>query len=307
MNQVYSTREMAQMCGVNESTIKRWADSGKLRCMKTPGGHRKFKIKDVLTFFNEYGFEALGMSAEGGPSEAETGNIFPMLVLKHDLPGLSRLYLESAVQKEPREAARVLFNLLTAGFTLSEICDGIVGPAMNEVGNQWREGRISVMEEHLISATTIHALNRMVEMIPRQTPTGKSALCCPANGEAHSIGAEMTGLMLESLGWTTRVTVSPTPFKEITSYVRENRPDMVCLSLVNAPDNGRLREDLDALHSVAAEANTVVAIGGRGAAEAADLRHDFMGQSIKDLEIYARTLTARRRGTEGKTNGRPTE
>ncbi|MSQ42221.1 MAG: helix-turn-helix domain-containing protein [Dehalococcoidia bacterium] len=31
-----------EILGVNESTVRRWADSGELRCFRTPGGHRRF-------------------------------------------------------------------------------------------------------------------------------------------------------------------------------------------------------------------------------------------------------------------------
>lgn len=35
--------------GVNESTVRRWADSGEIRCFRTPGGHRRFAEDDLLT------------------------------------------------------------------------------------------------------------------------------------------------------------------------------------------------------------------------------------------------------------------
>ena len=43
----YSTREVAQMWNVSESTVKRWADTSGLHCYRTPGGHRKFRPASV--------------------------------------------------------------------------------------------------------------------------------------------------------------------------------------------------------------------------------------------------------------------
>ena len=34
--------------GVNESTVRRWADSGDIRCFRTPGGHRRFAEGDLF-------------------------------------------------------------------------------------------------------------------------------------------------------------------------------------------------------------------------------------------------------------------
>lgn len=35
--------------GVNESTLRRWADAGQVRSVRTPGGHRRFAREDVQT------------------------------------------------------------------------------------------------------------------------------------------------------------------------------------------------------------------------------------------------------------------
>ncbi len=37
-----------EILGVNESTVRRWADSGELRCFRTPGGHRRFAEGDLV-------------------------------------------------------------------------------------------------------------------------------------------------------------------------------------------------------------------------------------------------------------------
>jgi excisionase family DNA binding protein len=34
--------------GVNESTVRRWADAGKIRVFRTPGGHRRFAEADLI-------------------------------------------------------------------------------------------------------------------------------------------------------------------------------------------------------------------------------------------------------------------
>ena len=46
------------MWDVSESTIKRWADAGLLKCQKTVGGHRKFGLDEVSRFQNRSGLIA---------------------------------------------------------------------------------------------------------------------------------------------------------------------------------------------------------------------------------------------------------
>ena len=47
----YNSYQLAEIIGVNVSTIKRWTESGKLNCTKTVGGHRKFNLNDISNFF----------------------------------------------------------------------------------------------------------------------------------------------------------------------------------------------------------------------------------------------------------------
>ena len=44
----YSTKEISEIFGVVESIIKRWTDSGKLKCFKTLGGHRRYPADWIL-------------------------------------------------------------------------------------------------------------------------------------------------------------------------------------------------------------------------------------------------------------------
>lgn len=39
--------EVAAMFGVSSKTVKRWVQTGKLPCIRTPGGHRRYRQSDV--------------------------------------------------------------------------------------------------------------------------------------------------------------------------------------------------------------------------------------------------------------------
>jgi excisionase family DNA binding protein len=42
-----SLRRACEILGVDESTLRRWADSGRLRVYRTPGGHRRFSLSNL--------------------------------------------------------------------------------------------------------------------------------------------------------------------------------------------------------------------------------------------------------------------
>ncbi len=52
--------QACQLLGVNESTLRRWADAGQVRSFRTPGGHRRFSEEDLRAL----------MAGQGGQGQA---------------------------------------------------------------------------------------------------------------------------------------------------------------------------------------------------------------------------------------------
>lgn len=44
--------EVAELFGVNPKTVAQWAMSGRLPSIRTPGGHHRYRRKDVLALLN---------------------------------------------------------------------------------------------------------------------------------------------------------------------------------------------------------------------------------------------------------------
>ena len=51
--QSFSTSEVAKYCHVTADTIRKWAEAGRIRVFKTPGGHRRIRREDLLKFLRE--------------------------------------------------------------------------------------------------------------------------------------------------------------------------------------------------------------------------------------------------------------
>lgn len=45
--------EVAAMFRVDPKTVTRWARSGKIRAVRTPGGHRRYRRTEIQTFRDE--------------------------------------------------------------------------------------------------------------------------------------------------------------------------------------------------------------------------------------------------------------
>ena len=53
-NRPLTTFEVSRVCGVVHGTVSKWVDEGKLNAFKTPGGHRRVKMTDLLVFLKIY-------------------------------------------------------------------------------------------------------------------------------------------------------------------------------------------------------------------------------------------------------------
>jgi excisionase family DNA binding protein len=51
----YTTFEISQICGVNPTTVQNWIKAKRLNAFQTPGGHRRVRREDLISFMQEYG------------------------------------------------------------------------------------------------------------------------------------------------------------------------------------------------------------------------------------------------------------
>src|SRR6266481_1394687 len=121
---VLSTRQVAMLLGVGEATVKRWADAGEIDCFRTPGGHRKFRLRDVTAFVNKRQYHvAETLPAQLTPGEEAGGDEAIAAVEKSALAGdASSLVAQMAA-------------LRLHGHDLAVIFDDVVAPALQRIGS----------------------------------------------------------------------------------------------------------------------------------------------------------------------------
>jgi excisionase family DNA binding protein len=56
MNRYYTTHEAAELLGVSLPTVVNWIKARRLRCHRTPGGHRRIAREDLAAFMLRHGF-----------------------------------------------------------------------------------------------------------------------------------------------------------------------------------------------------------------------------------------------------------
>ncbi|MBK9519095.1 MAG: excisionase family DNA-binding protein [Anaeromyxobacter sp.] len=67
MNRYYSTHEAARLLGVSLPTIVNWIKARRLRCHRTPGGHRRIAREDLAAFMLRHGMPLAAELSDAAP------------------------------------------------------------------------------------------------------------------------------------------------------------------------------------------------------------------------------------------------
>ena len=216
----FSTRELAQMWNVSESTVKRWTDAGKLRCTKTPGGHRKFRLTDISRFQDQQGFEATGLLTT---EEWED----PQLELWLNQKNLDRVVELVTFLAQENQRARVraiLERLYMRGMRLEDIYDDVIFPVFRRLakGDQL-PGQVLLITNNLEDALT-----GLFPQIVRQRCNGKTALCASERGRCR-LSVNAISRILEIEGWDTLNLGAQVPYQIMAELVVHEPVNMVCV------------------------------------------------------------------------------
>src|SRR5436305_741312 len=126
-----STAQVAAALGVSVTTVKRWVDDGILPAQKTPGGHRKLLLADVLRIIREGNFPHLDLARLDLPC--------PDLAAAQPQVVSGRL-LTALRAGEADVARRLLEEASEAGVPAETLADSVVAPAMAQLGHEWEKG-----------------------------------------------------------------------------------------------------------------------------------------------------------------------
>jgi len=283
---ILSTADVARLFKVTETTVKRWADEGNLKCQKTPGGHRKFEMRNVVEFARDSNFDPLGALAL--LDDAHFSTAVQVAVLTRDFPTLVVAFVERALSPERTDLYALLSYLYEHKIHLWEIYDLVVRPGMAEIGERWARGEIGINHEHRASHETLEALSRLQAQIFIKPPTGNTVLCACVGEEKHEIGLRCAAYLFDSEGWRVHYLGAETPHQAVVASIRELHPTIVCLSITR-PD-----PDLDAalgdIVDAARAAGARVIAGGFGASRTGrgkELLDGIMHSSSEVLEFIA--------------------
>jgi MerR family transcriptional regulator, light-induced transcriptional regulator len=249
-----SPRVLAEAIGVSESSLKRWADEGRLAAERTAGGHRRIPVSEALRFIRHSGLTLVRPDLLGLPGE-------PVAMGRSREAAAERL--EGLLMEDRADAARsLLVSLYVDGASLSWICDEVIRVVLARLGELWEHGPSGIFLEHRATETCLRSLAQLRLLLPPVPSDAPAAVGGAFEGDDYQIPSAMAALILAEAGYRARDLGPRTPVAATLEAVARYGPGLIWQSIsVEPADPVRAIRDLARLAKVVSPGALVV--GGR--------------------------------------------
>jgi excisionase family DNA binding protein len=239
-HRLLTSAEVAKILGVTAGSVKRWADLGLLRCARTVGRHRRFDPVEVERFRKDQTGE---VQPEHGPDVEGWLDLLLSDSDSHQL--LATLYSERA--------------RLGAWWKVAESLSAV----LEEIGERWTEGSLSILEEHMASERLSRILAQVSDQLPSR-PGAPRLLLTTAEGEEHTLGLSLAEMVIREHGWPVLWAGRRVPLSEIVAHVASGAVDAVAVSASGTAEPGDLLAQTERLGAICRAGEVHLLLGGSG-------------------------------------------
>ncbi len=278
-----STQTAAEMLGVSVSTVKRWVDDAILPAHKSPGGHRKILLNDIIRLSRN------GTLPPGDFSRMKVNSS----VTESKLDVSSDLFYQAIRSQSDLSATNLLVSAYRSKIPLTSIVDNIIQPAMAKIGYEWETGILPIFFEHCSTQICLSAILELRSLISSTSVSEKPvAIGGCSKGDQHLLCTLLVDIVLLDLGWKTINTGANTPLQSFFDGIDFYKPKVVWMSVTSIPNIEDFLEDNQKLFEKVCQNHSVLIMGGQALTLGVrkKLKFHFYGDTMTHLGAYASGL-----------------
>ncbi|MFB3902872.1 MAG: helix-turn-helix domain-containing protein [Acidobacteriota bacterium] len=285
----YTTRELAQMWNVSESTVKRWADIGELKCYRTPGKHRRFTLDNITEFQTTKGFEATGILID---QDWELPDLDTFLNQKKSDKIREALFF-LAINNQSSRIRELFERLHIRGVSLAEIYDEVVLPVLGTLEKSQESQKISFGQYRVACNNLEAGLSYFFPKTIRRRPNGNTALCA-APDSSSLLAVNASARVLEIEGWECLNLGPNAPFAAMAEMVEKEPVNLVCVNMSGGKTE-KLAAEFPCLCEAADNYRIPIVLLGRELADPKDRNRFARAEYFPSLRAF-RQYVARFKG-----------
>ncbi len=235
-----STKEAMNLLGVGSTTIKRWADEGRLPYYRTAGGHRRF---------SESAVRSLSRVDDETPGDVWT-------------PEAAR-WLQWLMQRDLAFFAAEMRDLPKQHGDWFAAAD-FLGQVTALIGRSWADNECSIIEEHIASMKLTQAISAVAASLPG-SERAPNCLVATLTGERHGLGALLAQLCLRSRGLGALILGTEVPIDQLSAHLQTSKIRLLALSASTwQTDAVTLSRHAELLGAICRTRDIELVLGGNG-------------------------------------------
>lgn len=172
-------------------------------------------------------------------------------------------FLEAVRRGGPVAGKAVIDRLPASEGGLRDIYVEVIQPALQEIGRLWQVNRISVADEHFLTAAIQVVLAQFYPQLFARPASRATVVVACVSGELHQIGARMVADILQLDGFDTHFLGASTPVGDLVDFVAARKAPVLGLSASTALHLSRIEAAIDAVRGDPRTRTVRILVGGR--------------------------------------------
>ena len=250
-----NTKQVGNLFDVNESTVRRWASSGKIECISSAGGHRKFSYQNVMSFANDQG---LKINSGEIPHNINRKTIIDDSV-KH------------VFNNDAKSLEMIFVQLYLDGTLLPDLMDNFVEKILVKIQDKLDQKEVSVAEEHIARKVVSKALNNFKLTVSNHVSRdNENILCLNLENDIPDLPIDMIQILLENNNFNVHNCGANTSIKDIKKLLSNQTYkaifiylcDRQCCTATVKDNIKKTNSDLEQVSILAKKYNIKLYLGG---------------------------------------------
>ena len=285
MKDLLTPKQVANAIEVSESSVKRWCDKGIIPTSYTAGGHRRIALSGLLHFLRTQKYEIARPELLGLPSN--TGQT------QRNIERASDALMTALIEGQEEDSRRILIDLYLAEHSISAICDQVIAPAFERIGELWECGPAEVFQERQGCEFTLRVLHEMRGLVGAKAGVAPKAIGAAPEGDQYNLATTMVELVLHDAGWDATSLGDNLPLHSLGEAIKSHRPRLFWLSCSHLPDAEKFLEEYNLLYSEYGM-DVAFVVGGRALSDSMrqNMRYAAYCDNMQHLQAFAQTLTS---------------
>jgi DNA-binding transcriptional MerR regulator/methylmalonyl-CoA mutase cobalamin-binding subunit len=253
---LYPIRAVSKLTGISIDTLRAWERRYQVVTPQRDERGRLYTEADVerlrlLSAAVERG-HAIGRVAALGDEELQALMASPVPAadsaetiksVRLDQPSFAPRSVMAAIARLDYAEAERELALLAAVLGPRELVYRVALPLMQEVGEAWHDGKLSIAQEHMTSALLRNLVGALVPLCRRSSPASKLLFATPS-GERHEFGILLAAMLAAGGGLGVVYLGADLPAAEIVVAAQKTAPQAVALGLIGANGAGMALKEL---------------------------------------------------------------